>query len=92
MNETKYTWKDIVKIGNNIFAEEHEISGEMVDSATYYVDDFMYAVAAKYGITTDDIQTYMLDRIEFNPAGLPWGTEECGCYINGVAEWLIEGE
>ena len=92
MNKIKYTWKDIVKISKNYFAEEHEISGEMEDSATYHIDDFMYAVAAKYEVSVDDIQTYMLDNIEFDPAGLPWGTEECGCYINGVAEWLIEEE
>ena len=90
MNENKYTWKDIVKINKNLFAEEFEISGEMADSATYCIDDFMYAVAAKYEVPVNSIQTYMLDNLEFNPAGLLWGPEQCGCYINGVAEWLID--
>ena len=31
----------------------------------------------------------MLDDIEFEPKELPYGAEECGCYINGVAEWLL---
>ena len=30
-----------------------------------------------------------MDGINFDPFILPYGAEECGCYINGVAEWMI---
>ena len=62
----------------------------MDDSDTYRIDDFMYAVAEKYGCGTDDIKTYMLDDIEFDGKELIFGAEACGCYIDGVAEWLID--
>lgn len=87
-----YTWKDIVDINGVCYAEEFPISGEKdgdEDDVYYQLDDFYEAVAKKYGVDTDDIETYMMDGIEFDPRVLPWGAEDCGCYIDGVAEWLI---
>lgn len=87
-----YTWKDIVDINGVCYAEEFPISGEKdgdEDDAYYQLDDFYEAVAKKYGVDVDDIETYMMDGIEFDPRVLPWGAEDCGCYIDGVAEWLI---
>lgn len=81
-----YTWKDIVKINGVCYAEEFEISGEM-DGESYRIDEFMELVARKYGVDVDDIQTYMMDDIQFDPATMPWSAESCGCYIDGVPEW-----
>lgn len=89
MNKNKYTWKDVVKVNGKITAEEFEISGVMDDDDVYQIDDFLKAVAQKYGVDIDDVETYMMDDIDFNPSELPYGAEECGCYINGVAEWLL---
>lgn len=89
MRKNKYTWKDVVKVNGKITTEEFEISGEMDDEDTYQIDDFLVAVAQKYGVDVDDVETYMMDDIDFNPENLPYGAEECGCYINGVAEWLL---
>lgn len=89
MSKNKYTWKDIVKVNGKITTEEFEISGVMDNKSTYQIDDFFDAVAQKYGVDVDDIETYMMDDIEFNPKELPYGAEACGCYINGVAEWLL---
>jgi hypothetical protein len=88
----KYTWKDIVKIGDKVYAEEHEISGETeggILSQHYKVDDFFLAVSKKYMVNIDDIKTYMFDNIEFNPTGLEFGATDCGCYIDGEPEWLL---
>ena len=85
----KYTWKDIVKVNGEIHAEEFEISGEMDDENSYRIDDFIQAVADKYGVDPDDVETYMMGNIDFNPVLVSFGAEECGCYINGVAEWTI---
>lgn len=85
----KYTWKDIVKVKGEIHAEEFEIDGEM-DGDAYRIDDFMCSVARKYGVDTDDVETYMMDDIEFDATKLPFGAEDCGCYINGIAEWHID--
>lgn len=87
-----YTWKDIVAINGMCYAEEFPISGEKdgdEDNAYYQLDDFYEAVAEKYGVDVDDIETYMMDGIEFDPRVLPWGAEDCGCYIDDTAEWLI---
>lgn len=89
MSNNKYTWKDVVKVNGKISTEEFEISGVMDDEDVYQIDDFLEAVAQKYGVDVDDVETYMMDDIEFNPEELPYGTEACGCYINGVAEWLL---
>ena len=83
----KYTWKDIVRIDDKLYCEEFPISGEMDGPDIYCIGDFMKAVAEKHNCYTDDIQTYMLDNIEFDPSGLPFGAEACGCYIDGIAEW-----
>lgn len=89
MNNNKYAWKDIVKVNGIISAEEFEISGEMDGEDIYQIDDFIESVAEKYGVDTDDVETYMMDDIKFNAKELPFGAEDCGCYINGIAEWLI---
>lgn len=31
----------------------------------------------------------MMDNIEFDPATVPFGAEACGCYVDGIEEWLI---
>ena len=89
MSKTKYTWKDIVKVNGIISAEEFEISGKMDDEDTYQIDNFYDAVANKYNVDVGDIETYIMDDIDFNAKELPFGAEDCGCYINGKAEWLI---
>lgn len=83
-----YTWKDIVRVNGKCYAEEFEISGLMDGDDAYQIDDFLEAVADKYGVDVDDIETYMMDDIHFDPSELPWGAAECGCYIDGEAEWL----
>lgn len=85
----KYVWKDIVKVNGEILAEEFEISGEMDGTDTYIIDDFLKTVAKKHSVDVDDVETYMMDGIVFDPNVLPWGAEDCGCYIDGVAEWLM---
>lgn len=87
----KYTWKDIVSINGVITAEEFPICGEIeaLEGTVYKIDDFYDAVAEKYGVNRDDILTYMMDGINFNPNNLPWGAEECGCYIDGIPAWAI---
>lgn len=84
----KYTWKDIVDINGVCYAEEFEISGEMDGEDAYRIDDFYEAVAAKHNVEVDDILTYMMDNIDFDPKILPWGAAECGCYIDDEPEWL----
>lgn len=91
-NGKLYTWRDIVSINGVCYAEEFPISGEKdgCESDVYYqLDDFYDAVAKKYGVDVDDIETYVMNDIEFDPRVFPWGAEECGCYIDGKAEWLI---
>lgn len=87
MNIRKYTWKDIVSINGRLSIEEFPISGEM-DGEYYRIDDFLESISKKYNVDIDSIATYMLDNINFNPEELKIGVEECGCYINGIAEWL----
>ena len=85
-----HTWKDIVKINDKCCAEEFPISGDtdIIDGKTFYqLDDYYEAVAEKYGVDIEDIETYTMDDINFDPAELPWGAESCGCYIDGVPEW-----
>ena len=92
----KYTWKDIVRIDGVLYCEEFPISGDMDDPNTYCICDFMKAVAEKHNCDTDDIETYMLGMDDISGdivgSGLYFGAEECGCYIDGVAEWLIDQE
>lgn len=89
----KYTWKDIVEVNGKFYAEEFEISGETDAAGTcYMIDDFIQAVADKYEVDYDDVKTYMLDDISFDPDKMRFGAEECGCYINDVAEWMIRKE
>ena len=85
----KYIWKDIMKIDDTIYAEEFEISGKLDGPDNYQIDNFLNAVADKYGVDTDRVKTYMVDNIKFDSKNLPFGAEECGCYINGVPEWLL---
>ena len=92
MSKPKYTWKDIVMIGNDVFCEEFPISGEMdgENNTHYHIDEFLQAVAEKHKVDVDDVKTYMMDNIEFNPKDMSYGAETCGCYINGIAEWAIK--
>lgn len=86
----KFIWKDIVNINGKISAEEFPISGEMeLNETCYRIDDFLDAVAKKYQVDSDEIKTYMMDDIDFNPQNLPFGAEDCGCYINNIPEWMI---
>ena len=88
MRKKEYVWKDIVRIKGKDTAEVFPISGIMDDDTHYQIDDFLEAVADKYDVDTDDIETYMMDAIAFDPATVAFGAEDCGCYIDGVAEWL----
>jgi hypothetical protein len=93
MNKTTYTWRDIVKIGDKIYTEEFPISGKKDynnEQTIYEIDDFLEAVAKKHGVDVDDVKTYMMDNIEFDARELPYGAESCGCYINGVPEWVLD--
>ncbi len=90
INKPRYTWKDIVCINGVFYAEEFEISGKMDDKTHYDISDFFSAVAKKYGVDVDDVQTYMMDNIDFNPQQMPYGAEACGCYVNGKPEWCQE--
>ena len=47
-------------------------------------------MAKKHGVDVDDVKTYMMDDIEFDARELPYGAESCGCYINGVPEWVLD--
>lgn len=97
VNVKNYTWKDIVKIVgklDQLFCEEFPISGEMYDKNTYKIGDFIRAVAEKHGVEPEEVDTYMLGADisgEIEGSGLAFGPDECGCYINGVAEWLVDG-
>lgn len=89
MENKKYTWKDIVNVNGKIFAEEFKISGEMVNGDNYNIDEFLNSVAEKYNVAAEEVKTYMLDNIDFDSSKMKFGTEECGCYINGIAEWTL---
>lgn len=84
-----YEWRDVVSINGKHYCECFEISGEMDGDDTYQIDWFLESVAAKHGVDIDDVRTYMMDGIDFNPAGLEFGAEDCGCYIDGRPEWCI---
>lgn len=88
---SEYVWYDIVSVNGKITAEMFPISGEM-DEAYYQIDDFLEAVAKKYGVETDEVKTYMMDGIDFDPKELPFGAEACGCYKNGELQFLDETE
>lgn len=85
---SKYTWRDIVKVNGEIHAEEFPISGKKDTYDVYIIDEYIDAVSEKYGVNGDAVETYMMDGINFDPFILPYGPEECGCYIDGVAEWM----
>lgn len=88
---SNYVWYDIVSVNGKIAAEKFPISGEM-DDEFYQIDDFLEAVAKKYGVGSDEVKTYMMDGIDFNPKELPFGAEACGCYKNGELQFLDETE
>ena len=94
VDKKKYTWKDIVRIDDKLYCEEFPISGEMDGPDIYCIGDFMKAVAEKHNCDTDDIETYMLGMTDISGeiigSGLEFGAESCGCYIDGVAEWMID--
>jgi len=85
----EYVWKDVVRINGKDTAEVFKISGAMDDVDVYQIDDFLKYVAEKYGVERDDIKTYMMDNIDFDPEAVEFGAEDCGCYIDSVAEWHI---
>lgn len=86
-----YIWYDIVSVNGKIAAEKFPISGEM-DDEFYQIDDFLEAVAKKYGVGPGEVKTYMMDGIDFDPKELPFGAEACGCYKNGELQFLDETE
>ena len=79
-------WYDIVSVNGKISAERFPISGKM-DNAYYQIDDFLEAVAKKYGVELSDVKTYMMDDIDFASKELPFGAEACGCYKNGELQF-----
>ena len=85
-----YEWRDVVEINGKHYCECFEISGEMDGDDAYQIDWFLEAVAEKYGVDVDDVQTYMMENIDFDPAGLEFSAEDCGCYIDGQPEWCID--
>lgn len=82
-----YEWHDIVEINGQHYCETFEISGAMDGPDCYQIDDFLEQVARKHNVDVDDVQTYMMDDITFDPAMLSFGAESCGCWIDGVPEW-----
>lgn len=81
--ETEYTWRDLVCVDGEYSEEEFPITGMMDTPEHYQIDDFLEAVAIKYEVIVDDVQTYMMDVVL--PEG--WkGIETLGCYINGEPE------
>lgn len=88
---SNYVWYDIVSVNGKIAAEKFPISGEM-DAEFYQIDDFLKAVAKKYGVGPDEVKTYMMDGIDFDPKELPFGAEACGCYKNGELQFMDETE
>lgn len=85
-----FEWRDIVKVNGKCYAECFEISGDMDGPDAYQIDDFYSAIAHKYGVDVDDIETYVMDDIEFDPDAMPYGAESCGCYIDGIPEWYSD--
>ena len=84
-----YEWRDVVRVNGKCYVEAFPISGKMDDADTYQIDDFLEAVSNKHNIKEDLIETYMMDGIDFDPKVLNFGAEDCGCYIDGVAEWKL---
>lgn len=87
-NPPVYEWYDVVEVNGKYYCEIACITGEMDDEDTYQIDDFLEAVAEKHGVDVDDIKTYMMDNIDFDAETLQFGAESCGCYIDGMPEWM----
>lgn len=90
VREHSYIWVDIVKVGDIVAPAIHSISGLKDDDMHYQIDDFIEAVAKEYNVDTDQIKTYMMDNIDFDPSSVSIDVAQCGCYIDGVPEWLVE--
>ena len=88
VNVPVYEWWDVVEINGKHYCEVFEISGEMDSDDVFQIDAFLQSVAWKYGVDIDDVKTYTMDEIEFNANGMKFGAECCGCWIDGVPEWL----
>ena len=88
--EHQFTWRDIVEVHGKYYAEEFPISGIMDCSDAYQIDDFLDAVAEKYNVDLrkEQIKTYVMDNIDFNPEEVEFEAEDCGCYIDGKPEWF----
>lgn len=92
-DETSYVWKDLVCINGSVTAEEFPISGKTDGEKDdyYQIDDFLEAVAKKYNVDVDDVATHIMDNFQcdnYDVKSLPFGIEDCGCYINGIPEWF----
>ncbi|MFR5030377.1 MAG: hypothetical protein ACLUCI_03410 [Blautia hansenii] len=87
MDVSEYMWHDIVSVNGKISAEKFPISGKMDDDC-YQIDDFLEAVAKKYGADQSDIKTYMMKNLNFETKELLFGAEACGCYKNGKLQVL----
>lgn len=76
-----YFWKDIVLVNGVVTSEVFEIGEDY--STSNYIRDFIKAVANKYGVEFDDVKTYWLHGIEFNPQaeGVDFPKEQCGMWI-----------
>lgn len=85
-----HEWWDVVEINGKHYCEVFEISGKLDGPDNFQIDEFLQSVAWKHGVDVDDIKTYMMDNIEFNPEGMKFGAECCGCWIDGVPEWCID--
>lgn len=88
VNVPVYEWWDVVEINGKHYCEVFEISGEMDSDDVFQIDAFLQSVAWKYGVDVDDVKTYTMDDVQFNPEGMKFGAECCGCWIDGVPEWL----
>lgn len=81
--KTEYTWRDLVYVNGKYHVGKFPITGMMDTPENYQIDDFLEAVAMKYEVDVEEIQTYMMDGV------LPDGwkrIETLGCYINGDRE------
>lgn len=82
-NEHKFSWRDIVLVNGEFHEEEFPISGEMDAPDIYRIDEFLSAVADKYGVYADDVQTYLMDGIEYPAKQFPGAIYRIGLYIDG---------
>lgn len=85
----RYSWKDFVKIGDDIYFEESFISGKQDSVDVYQIDEFIEFVAKKYDVDVDNIHLWTMEHFEMPVEILKHNISECGLYINGIPEWII---